>query len=391
MTEADIIPDKLNLLWFLPTHGDGHYLGTAEGGRAVDLPYLRQIAQAADTLGYYGVLIPTGKSCEDSWLVAAALAPLTERLRFLVAFRPGLQPPTLAARLAATLDRLSDGRVLINIVTGGDPVENRGDGIFLSHSDRYVLTREFLDIYRRLMANETVDYRGRHLRVEGAEILFPAVQEGGPPLYFGGSSPEAIAVAADHVDKYLTWGEPPAQVAEKLAIVRAAAAERGRRVSFGIRLHVIVRDTSAEAWAAAERLISKLDEQTIRSAQNIFARMDSEGQKRMSALHRGRRDDLEVSPNLWAGVGLVRGGAGTALVGNPQEVAARIAEYQALGIDSFILSGYPHLEEAYRFAELVMPLLPLAHGSRHREIRGTNTGPFGETIAGDRRPVAARS
>lgn len=391
MTNPISAPDKINVFWFLPTHGDGHYLGTAEGGRPVDLPYLRQVAQAADSLGYYGVLIPTGKSCEDSWLVASALAPQTENLRFLVAFRPGLQPPTLAARLAATLDRLSNGRVLINVVTGGDPVENRGDGIFLNHADRYLLTQEFLDIYRRLMANETVDYQGRHLRVEGAQILFPPVQVGGPPLYFGGSSPEAIDVAADHVDKYLTWGEPPAQVAEKIAIVREAAAKRGRVLSFGIRLHVIVRETSAEAWAAADRLISKLDEQTIESAQSIFARMDSEGQKRMSALHRGHRDQLEVSPNLWAGVGLVRGGAGTALVGNPQEVAARIAEYQALGIDSFILSGYPHLEEAYRFAELVMPLLPLAHGSRRLEVRGNNTGPFGETIAGDRRPRAAQS
>ena len=392
MIDTRIDPvDRINVLWFLPTHGDGHYLGTSTGGRAVDLPYLRQIAQAADMLGYYGVLIPTGKSCEDSWLVASALVPLTERLRFLVAFRPGLQPPSLAARMAATLDRLSNGRVLINIVTGGDPVENRGDGLFLDHDERYRITGEFLDVYRRLMDGQKVDYEGRHIRVEGAEILFPPVQEGGPPLYFGGSSPAAVDVAATHIDKYLTWGEPPAQVAEKLATVRARAATAGRRLSYGIRLHVIVRETSAEAWAAADRLIGKLDDQTIASAQQIFSRMDSTGQQRMSALHGGRRDKLEVSPNLWAGVGLVRGGAGTALVGNPEEVATRIREYQALGIDSFILSGYPHLEESYRFAELVMPLLALAHGPARREVRGTNTGPFGETIAGDRRPSAAAS
>ncbi len=144
-------PDKINVFWFLPTHGDGRYLGTTEGGRPVDLPYLQQMALAADSLGYYGVLIPTGKSCEDSWLVASALAPLTRRLRYLVAVRPGLQPPTLAARMAATLDRLSEGRLLINVVTGGDPVENKGDGIFLSHSERYQVTREFLDVYTRLL------------------------------------------------------------------------------------------------------------------------------------------------------------------------------------------------------------------------------------------------
>src|SRR6267378_8492878 len=139
---------KANILWFLPTHGDGRYLGTSQGGREVSLSYLRQIAQAADQLGYFGVLLPTGRSCEDSWVVASALAPLTERLRYLVAVRPGLQSPTVAARMTATLDRISSGRLLINFVTGGDPVENKGDGIFLSHADRYDLTREFLAVYR---------------------------------------------------------------------------------------------------------------------------------------------------------------------------------------------------------------------------------------------------
>ncbi len=280
-------PDKINVFWFLPTHGDGRYLGTTEGGRPVDLPYLQQVALAADSLGYYGVLIPTGKSCEDSWLVASALAPLTRRLRYLVAVRPGLQPPTLAARMAATLDRLSEGRLLINVVTGGDPVENKGDGIFLSHSERYQVTREFLDIYTRLLRGEKVDYHGEHIHVEGAEVLFPPVQENGPPLYFGGSSDAAIDVAAEQIDSYLTWGEPPELVAEKLAVVRERAAARGRTLQYGIRLHVIVRETEEEAWAAADRLIAHLDDDTIAQAQKIFARMDSAGQARMSALHQG--------------------------------------------------------------------------------------------------------
>ncbi len=287
------------------------------------------------------MLIPTGKSCEDSWLVASALAPLTRRLRYLVAVRPGLQPPTLAARMAATLDRLSEGRLLINVVTGGDPVENKGDGIFLSHSERYQVTREFLDVYTRLLRGEKVDYHGEHIHVEGAEVLFPPVQENGPPLYFGGSSDAAIDVAAEQIDSYLTWGEPPELVAEKLAVVRERAAARGRTLQYGIRLHVIVRETEEEAWAAADRLIAHLDDDTIAQAQKIFARMDSAGQARMSALHQGSRDNLRIAPNLWAGVGLVRGGAGTALVGNPQQVAERIREYQALGISNFIFSGYP--------------------------------------------------
>ncbi|RJF80518.1 alkanesulfonate monooxygenase, FMNH(2)-dependent [Oleomonas cavernae] len=382
---------KANVFWFLPTHGDGRYLGTSQGGRAVDLEYLKAIAQAADRLGYYGVLIPTGKSCEDSWLVASAMVSVTQKLRYLVAVRPGLQPPTLAARMTATLDRLSGGRALINVVTGGDPVENAGDGIFLSHAERYEVTREFLDVYKRLLAGETVDFKGKHVHVEGAQLLFPPHQAGGPPLYFGGSSPQANQVAAETVDKYLTWGEPPAQVAEKIRKQKALADALGRKVTFGIRLHVIVRETNAEAWAAADRLIEHVDDNTIAAAQKIFARMDSEGQRRMSALHGGRRDKLEVSPNLWAGVGLVRGGAGTALVGDPQTVAQRMREYMDIGIDSFILSGYPHLEEVYRFAELVFPLLPLAHDAPAARPASVNTGPFGETIANDIRPTVRQA
>jgi alkanesulfonate monooxygenase len=352
---------------------------------------LKQIAQAADRLGYFGVLLPTGKSCEDSWIVASALAPLTERLRFLVAVRPGLQSPGVAARMTATLDRISRGRLLINVVTGGDPVENKGDGLFHSHEDRYALTREFLDVYRALLAGETVNYSGKHIRVEEGRLLFEPVQRPYPPLYFGGSSDAGIDVAAEQVDKYLTWGEPPAQVGEKIETVTQAARKKGRCLTYGIRLHVIVRETNEEAWAAAEKLISHLDDATIASAQSVFKRMDSVGQSRMAALHGGRRDKLEVSPNLWAGVGLVRGGAGTALVGDPETVAARMKEYMALGIDTFILSGYPHLEEAYRFAELVLPLLPLARETGTPASRiDANMGPFGETIANVLRPAERR-
>ncbi len=158
-------------------------------------------------------------------------------------------------------------------------------------------------------------------------------------------------------------------------------------MSYGIRLHVIVRDTNEEAWAAAGKLISHLDDETIATAQKTFARMDSVGQQRMAALHGGRRDRLEVSPNLWAGVGLVRGGAGTALVGDGETVAQRMREYMALGISNFIMSGYPHLEEAYRFAELVLPKLSLTHKVRPFGQDG-NDGPFGEKIANTFAPRA---
>ncbi|AJY76902.1 FMNH2-dependent alkanesulfonate monooxygenase [Paenibacillus beijingensis] len=374
----------MEIFWFIPTHGDGRYLGTREGARSVSYAYCKQIAQAADELGYGGVLLPTGKSCEDAWVVASTLVPVTEKLKFLVAVRPGLMSPTLAARMSSTLDRFSRGRLLINVVTGGDPVEMAGEGLFLNHDERYGLTDEFLDIWRKELAGEEVDFRGDHLSVEGGKVLYPSIQKPYPPLYFGGSSEAAMKVAAEHVDVYLTWGEPPDQVAEKIDRMRKLAAAKGRTLRFGIRMHVIVRPTEEEAWRAADELIAHLDDETIAAAQRIYARMDSEGQKRMTQLHQGDRSKLVISPNLWAGIGLVRGGAGTALVGNPDNVSERIKEYADLGIDTFILSGYPHLEEAYRTAELLFPRLPL-----NRASSAGNPGyisPYGEIIANNELP-----
>lgn len=377
----------MQIFWFLPTHGDSRYLGSSEGSRQVDLAYLQQIAGGADNLGYEGVLIPTGRSCEDPWVIASSLIGATKKLKFLVAVRPGLHQPSLAARMAATFDRLSGGRLLVNLVTGGDQAELEGDGVYLDHASRYEQSAEFIRIWREIIARshdgEAFDYEGRHLSVKGAKLLYPPVQKPYPPVWFGGSSAPAHELAAEQVDAYLTWGEPPADVAKKIADVRARAERRGRKVEFGIRLHVIVRETEDAAWKAAEELISRVDDETVVRAQAVFARMDSEGQRRMAALHAGgakrSRADLEISPNLWAGVGLVRGGAGTALVGDAKTVAARIEEYAALGLDKFILSGYPHLEEAYRFAELVFPLL--SRKAKSQLAGGSLSGPFGEVVA----------
>jgi alkanesulfonate monooxygenase len=360
-----------DILWFLPTHGDGRFLGATEGARHVTLDYLSQVARAADACGYYGVLLPTGKSCEDSWVIASAMVPLTRRLRFLVAVRPGLQEPAVAARMAATLDRISDGRLLINVVTGGDPGELRGDGVFLDHSERYAVTDEFLTIWRELMRGETVSYKGRHLSIEGGKLLYPPVQQPYPPLYFGGSSEAGLDVAGRHVDYYLTWGEPPEAVAEKFTAARAAAEAHGRTLRFGLRIHLIVRETEAEAWDAADRLISKVTDEAIEAARERRERLSqSEGQRRMTALHGFRRDALEIAPNLWAGVGLIREGAGTALVGDPETVAARLRAYQAIGVDTIIASGYPHLEEAYTVAELLLPALGIERDRPETRIVG---------------------
>ncbi|HEX4225209.1 MAG TPA: LLM class flavin-dependent oxidoreductase [Pseudonocardiaceae bacterium] len=354
----------LTFHWFLPTYGDSRYLvggghgtdiTTAGSDRPADLPYLRQIATAAEQLGFSGVLTPTGAWCEDAWLTTAMLAGSTERLKFLVAFRPGLLSPTLAAQMAATFQRYAPDRLLINIVTGGEDAEQRAFGDFNTKDERYQRTDEFLAVVRGLWRGERVTLDGEQVHVEQAKLA--RVPDPTPTLYFGGSSPAAVQVAAKHVDVYLTWGEPPAAVAEKIARLRAAAAEQGRTLRFGIRLHVISRDTSAAAWAEAQRLLDALDPAVVADVQKGLSKSQSEGQQRMLALNKGSTDNLEIYPNLWAGVGLVRGGAGTALVGSHTEVAERIEEYHALGIDEFILSGHPHLEEAWWVGEGVLPVL----------------------------------
>ncbi|MGW7421551.1 LLM class flavin-dependent oxidoreductase [Streptomyces sp. NPDC054813] len=363
---------SLTFHWFLPTNGDSrHVVGGGHGTPATasgrDRPptvaYLSQIAKAAEDLGFVGALTPTGAWCEDAWLTTAMVSQHTERLKFLVAFRPGFVSPTLAAQMASTFQRQTGGRLLLNVVTGGESHEQRAYGDFLDKDARYRRTGEFLEVVRKLWEGKTVDLEGEHLRVEDAKLA--RVPDPVPEVYFGGSSPVAGEVAARYVDVYLTWGEPPAQVAEKIAWIRKLAAEQGRTLRFGIRLHVITRDTSEQAWAEANRLLDGFDPETVRSVQTGLARSESAGQQRMLALHGGRRDALEIHPNLWAGIGLVRGGAGTALVGSHEEVAARIKEYAALGIDEFVLSGYPHLEEAYWFGEGVLPRLAAEGLWRH--------------------------
>ncbi|RPE37906.1 alkanesulfonate monooxygenase [Streptomyces sp. Ag109_O5-1] len=368
---------SLTFHWFLPTNGDSrHVVGGGHGTPATvsgrDRPptvaYLSQIAKAAEDLGFVGALTPTGAWCEDAWLTTAMVSQHTERLKFLVAFRPGFVSPTLAAQMASTFQRQSGGRLLLNVVTGGESHEQRAYGDFLDKDARYRRTGEFLEVVRGLWEGRTVDLEGEHLRVEDARLA--RLPDPVPEVYFGGSSPIAGEVAARYVDVYLTWGEPPAQVAEKIAWIRRLAAKEGRTLRFGIRLHVITRDTSEQAWAEANRLLDGFDPQTVESVQAGLGRSESEGQQRMLALHGGRRDALEIHPNLWAGIGLVRGGAGTALVGSHDEVAARIREYAALGIEEFVLSGYPHLEEAYWFGEGVLPRLAAAGVWRHPFARG---------------------
>ncbi|MER6404329.1 LLM class flavin-dependent oxidoreductase [Streptomyces viridosporus] len=363
---------SLTFHWFLPTNGDSrHVVGgghgapasPAGGDRPPTVAYLSQIARAAENLGFTGALTPAGAWCEDAWLTTAMVSQASERLKFLVAFRPGLVSPTLAAQMASTFQRQTGGRLLLNVVTGGESHEQRAYGDFLDKDARYRRTGEFLGIVRELWEGKTVSLDGEHLSVQGAALT--RVPDPVPQVYFGGSSPAALEVAARHADVYLTWGEPPAQVEAKIVRLRSLAVREGRGLRFGIRLHVITRDTAEQAWAEADRLLDGFDPETVRAVQAGLARSESEGQRRMLALHGGTRDGLEIHPNLWAGIGLVRGGAGTALVGSHDDVAERIREYHALGVEEFVLSGYPHLEEAYWFGEGVLPRLAAQGLWRH--------------------------
>jgi alkanesulfonate monooxygenase len=364
----------LRIHWFLPTAGDGRDVvpGDTSARREPTVEYLLQVARAAELLGFDGALTPTGTWCEDAWIATSALARETERLRFLVAFRPGFVSPTLAAQMASTFQRVSDGRVLLNVVTGGNPAEQRRFGDWLDHDERYERTDEFLTVIRGAWGAEPFDFTGRHYRVEGATTMRPP--DPTPAIYFGGASPAAELVAARHADIYLAWGEPPDMIAERLERMRKLAREHDRTLRFGIRFHVVTRDREADAWAFADRLLEGMDDATVAAAAEQFARSESVGQQRMAALHAGDRRDLVVAPNVWAGIGLARGGAGTALVGSHEQVAERIQEYAALGIDEFILSGYPHLEEAYWVGEGVLPLLGLAPEAVAAPTLGTWSG-----------------
>ncbi|WP_375424368.1 LLM class flavin-dependent oxidoreductase [uncultured Friedmanniella sp.] len=362
--------------WFLPTTGDsrslvggGHSvpadLGRAGGSidtagrfREPDLRYLAHVARTAEGLGFDAVLTPTGTPCEDAWVVASALLAETERLRFLVALRPGLITPTLLAQMASTFQRLSGDRLLLNVVVGGDRSEQLRFGDRIDKDSRYARAAEFLQVFRGCFGAEGTDFSGSFYDVEDARTRRPATV---PPIYLGGSSPAAGVVAAEHVDVYLTWGEPPTDVAEKVDRIRDLAARAGRTVRFGVRLHTISRDHSEDAWRVAEDMLAQLDPAEVRQTQAVLAASESEGQRRMRALHGGTTPSdaraLEIHPGLWSGIGLMRSGAGTALVGSHTEVAGLIGEYAAVGVEEFVMSGYPHVEEAYWFAEGVLPVL----------------------------------
>lgn len=351
----------MNVFWYMCAP-DGAYPWQPEGSRRVDLGYYKQLALAYDQLGYTGALFATG--AHDVWVLAGAILSYTERLKLLVAIHPGLIAPTLLGKMAATLQEFSRGRLLINVVSG-DAKMLGAYGMTMPHDERYEMADEYLQIWHRLFAGETVDFNGHYFQTQGAKLALPVGQGiEPPPLWFGGSSDKAIDVAAKHVETYLSWGETPDQIGAKVDLVKARAEKLGRELEYGIRLYVIVRDTDEEAWAAAADLYGRMDEAAIAANQRFVGKTDSVGQQRMTAMHGGQKPenlrDLEIAPNLWAGIGLVRPGPGTAIVGSPDTVIRTLEAYKKAGVNTFILSGMPLLEEAFRFGEKVLPRLDVS-------------------------------
>ncbi|TNJ66978.1 LLM class flavin-dependent oxidoreductase [Paenibacillus hemerocallicola] len=338
--------------WFTPTNGDGSFIGLKKPEREPNLDYLIRIAQTAEKAGFCGILVPVGTPYLDSWMVGSALIHHTKHIRPLIAIRPGFIAPSLSAKMASTLDQFSDGRIDINIVTGGSPHELGQDGDFIPHDERYERARDFLQVMNKLWEQRGIDYEGTHYSIKDGTLV-PPNRQSKIPIYFGGSSDAAKDITARFGNVYLQWGEPIEQVRAQIEDVRRRAASYGRTLEFGIRIHVIVRDTEHEAWEAAEKLVSMIDPEVESRMKNYYRETDSEAQRRMNGLLHG---DFRFGKYKWAGIGRVRKGAGTAVVGTPEQVKQGLEEYMDAGVNHFILSGFPHLEEAERVGELLLPL-----------------------------------
>ena len=341
--------------WFIPIDGDGTRLGTARAERPPDFDYLTRIVQTAEAQDFHGLLIPTrfvnglfdeGAPLMETWTTATALAAVSERIRFLIAVRPGFIAAGLLAKMVATLDRISRGRVDINIVPGGIRHDFERLGVDSDHAGRYEQAAELMRACRALWTGDPTDFAGRYVTLRGARCVPTPVAT--PRFYQGGASPRAEALAAREADVYLLWIEPLADIAARVERVRAAYAACGRVAAFGLRTHLVVRDDPDEAWAAAHSLIADADPEVLRQRRAVAPGDRSTAPDAPS--HR-------LGRHLWSGLSTVRVNCGSALVGTPQQVAAELYAYWKLGIDEFILSAFPHAEESVRVRQAVLPRL----------------------------------
>ncbi|MGK2287062.1 LLM class flavin-dependent oxidoreductase [Pedomonas sp. V897] len=376
----------IDFYWRLPTHGchsslrhhaydrgdwsptGPHHIapgldasGADDGFRYID--HLAEIARAAEISGFIGGLIPSFPNTDDPWVIAPLLARETKTFRFMIAFQPGFLNPVQAARLSASLQRATGGRTVYNIITGGGGPAQLWWGDSFSHDDRYGRTTEFLDILKGVWGSDDFSYQGRFYRIENGSLPPLLRQEPLPEIWFSGSSDAALQTAAKHADYYLSWLEPFDQLADKFARVKERTAALGGRKKCAVRVDLVARPTEEEAWRDVRIGFENVSAETrdrLRGQQT-----DSVGASRQAALRpteARRYEDLIIAPNLWAGFSLLRGGPALGIVGSYEQCAARLDELIRLGADAFILAGTPHLEEAYRVGEEVLPLLGQAAG-----------------------------
>lgn len=340
--------------WFIPTAGDTTAIGDPNADRPPSMEMFERVALAAEQAGFEYALVPVQTLCYEAWIACAMIAAKTERLKMLVAARPGFIAPTLTAKMISTFDQLTKGRVYINLIAGGSATELAADGCFFGHDDRYEVMDETVSLMKKVWTEETpVTHEGKHFKVENALVLPKPYQKPYPPFFLGGMSEAAREVSAKHTNVHLFWGDTPARIAEDMKDIRTRAARYGREdeIQFGMRLQVIVREKEEDAWAAADRLIASAGDDHKKVIAELWEQ--SESNTRMKEL--GKADQFRIAPHLWSGITVVRPGAGVAVVGNPEQVAATLQQFADIGCTDFCLSGYPHDEEAERFGRLVMP------------------------------------
>ncbi len=359
MTESRPAP---RFSWFVPIDGDGDRIGSLRAQREPTFAYLRDVVLNAERLGYHSLLIPTrfangsfehSAPLAETWTTASALCAVSTKIRLLIAVRPGVMPVGLFAQQAATLHQISGGRVDINIVPGGIQGDNERLGIGGSHADRYAQADEFIDASSRLWTSGgPLDFEGDYVRLNGA-VVSPTPAPPAPEWYLGGASDSALRLAAERADVLLCWIQPPDAMADLVGRARDAFAGAGRRPRFGLRTHLVVRDTESDAWDAAARLLSEAHPEVL--AQRAAAVKST---AMVGAAAQARRvEDDRLGERLWNGISRVRVNLGTAIVGTPRQAADELSAYWRMGFDEFILSAYPHLEEAERIARDTIPLV----------------------------------
>jgi alkanesulfonate monooxygenase len=342
--------------WFLPTAGDTTAYGVPEETIEVGPEHFRKVVHAAEDAGFEYILIPVGWYCWEAYMAGAFMAAETTRIAPLIAARPGYMNPVLLAKMIASFDNLSGGRICVNLIAGQSEDEVAAEGIKYSKEDRYALMEEEVSILKALWTAEgPVDFEGRFHQLKGARIVPRPIQKPWPKFYLGGGSEEAAELSAKHSDVHLFWGDLPEQIEKNIADIRERAAAHGRRdaIGFGMRLQIICRETEEEALEAADRLIRNIPE----AARKLLKRdtRGSAANRRVQQL--AAEKGMWIMPHLWSGLTRFRRGAGIAVVGNPRQCAVTLQQFIDAGCHSFCLSGYLHNEEAERFGRMVLPLL----------------------------------